>query len=153
RSWRIHLCTFTWLAALPLRQAKVLEFVLTYSRENGASPTVREVMAFLGVRTPRGALIHLQALTKKGFLKHTPRIARGYRAANEGSPAAAVASPPSDEERSHTQNNTARAGAGDHHHEVLPLRSPRKVNSSEARIPILGRVPAGGPSVQDEDFL
>lgn len=54
------------------RQAQVLEFINDYLEEHGYPPTVREVAANFGFRSPRAAHDHMKALQKKGFLRSTP---------------------------------------------------------------------------------
>ncbi len=54
------------------RQAQVLEFINDYLGEHGYPPTVREVAANFGFRSPRAAHDHMKALQKKGFLRSTP---------------------------------------------------------------------------------
>ena len=55
------------------QQARVLAFI----RDNAAlySPTVREIAAAFGFKSPNGVTCHLAALERKGYLrrKHTVR--------------------------------------------------------------------------------
>ena len=55
--------------ALTGRQSQVLEFIKKYQSEQGYPPTVREVAAQFGFRSPRAAHDHIKALEKKGFLR------------------------------------------------------------------------------------
>jgi repressor LexA len=61
------------------RQAAVLAFVQEWSARHGVPPTVREVAARFGFRSPRAAADHLDALVRKGALRRTPNTARGLR--------------------------------------------------------------------------
>jgi repressor LexA len=54
---------------LTKRQAEVLEFINRYLEEHGYPPTVREVAAHFGFRSPRAAHDHMKALQKKGYLR------------------------------------------------------------------------------------
>jgi len=58
-------------------QARVLAFI----RENVAyySPTVREIAAGIGVRSPHSVTQHLDKLEEKGLIERTPRSPRGIR--------------------------------------------------------------------------
>lgn len=49
------------------RQKKVLDFVLSYVDKHGYPPSVRDVARAFRI-TPRGAMIHLDALEKKGYI-------------------------------------------------------------------------------------
>jgi len=54
---------------LTKRQAEVLEFINTYLEDHGYPPTVREVAAHFGFRSPRAAHDHMKALQRKGYLR------------------------------------------------------------------------------------
>ncbi|MGD8564015.1 MAG: transcriptional repressor LexA [Desulfarculaceae bacterium] len=54
---------------LTRRQGQVLEFITQYQAEHGFPPTVREVAAHFGFRSPRAAHDHIKALEKKGCLR------------------------------------------------------------------------------------
>lgn len=58
------------------RQAQVLEFIQQFLNEQGYPPTVREVAARFGFRSPRAAHDHMKALEKKGFLRSEPGLPR-----------------------------------------------------------------------------
>jgi repressor LexA len=65
--------TETERPSLTEQQARVLQFIT----DNAAmySPTVREIAAAFGFRSPNGVTCHLVALERKGYLKrrHTAR--------------------------------------------------------------------------------
>ena len=54
------------------QQAKVLAFI----QDNAAmySPTVREIAAAFGFRSPNGVTCHLVALERKGYIKRTSTV-------------------------------------------------------------------------------
>lgn len=54
---------------LTQRQAQVLEFIEEFTRAHGYPPTVREVAANFGFRSPRAAHDHMKALEKKGYMR------------------------------------------------------------------------------------
>ncbi len=54
---------------LTKRQLQVLEFIDDFIAGHGYPPTVREVAARFGFRSPRAAHDHMKALQRKGFLK------------------------------------------------------------------------------------
>jgi repressor LexA len=55
---------------LTARQAEVLEFI----KANMAvfSPTVRQIAAAIGAKSPHAATVHLDALERKGRIRRTP---------------------------------------------------------------------------------
>ncbi len=58
------------------RQAQVLEFISDHLARHGYPPTVREVAAHFGFRSPRAAHDHVKALQKKGYLRSVPGRSR-----------------------------------------------------------------------------
>jgi len=62
------------------RQRQVLDFVQRYQQVGQPSPTVREIAAHFGFRSPRAAQDHLAALERKGLLDRMPGKARSLRA-------------------------------------------------------------------------
>ena len=63
---------------LPHRQYYALKVLKRFHRKNGYSPTFREIADSMGI-TPAGAVRHIVALTKKGYIETTPKIARSIR--------------------------------------------------------------------------
>lgn len=60
---------------LTARQAEVLAFIKANSGLFG--PSVRQIAAQFGFRSPNGVICHLDALEKKGFITRRPKVARG----------------------------------------------------------------------------
>ncbi len=62
--------TATAKERLTARQQEVLDFI----KANMAvfSPTVRQIAAAIGAKSPHSATGHLDALEKKGFIRRTP---------------------------------------------------------------------------------
>ncbi|WP_287154888.1 transcriptional repressor LexA [Candidatus Solincola tengchongensis] len=54
------------------RQEEALEFVLSTLERRGYPPSVRELCEALGLSSTRGALRHLEALERKGFITRAP---------------------------------------------------------------------------------
>ncbi len=61
---------------LTKRQSTVLEFLKGFIRDFGYPPTLREISAYLGIKGPKNARKHLEALERKGFLKRSANISR-----------------------------------------------------------------------------
>ena len=52
------------------RQAEVLAYIKRFMRANGAPPTIRETMVAFGFAGPNGVRVHLEALVRKGLMRH-----------------------------------------------------------------------------------
>lgn len=53
---------------LTARQAQVLEFVTSYLDEYGCPPTLREISEHIGVKGTATAIMHLDAIERKGYV-------------------------------------------------------------------------------------
>lgn len=62
---------------LTTRQAEVLEFIKANAAMYG--PTVREIAAALGIKSPNGVVCHLDALVRKGAIERTPMKSRAIK--------------------------------------------------------------------------
>jgi repressor LexA len=73
---------------LPLtpRQEEILEFLGAYTRDNGYPPTVREICAATGLKSPRSVSQHLQALEKKGYIERGRNKSRAIRFLQDPAP-------------------------------------------------------------------
>lgn len=69
--------------SLTKKQKAVLDFVINYIKDNGLSPTVREVAEEFGFSSPATAHEHLQNLKDKGFIKIHPDEIRGLEPAKK----------------------------------------------------------------------
>jgi repressor LexA len=54
------------------RQKEVFNFILEALEERGYPPSIREICEELNLSSTRGALRHLEALEKKGFISRSP---------------------------------------------------------------------------------
>lgn len=61
---------------LTARQAQVLEVIEKAIRAQGYPPTIREIGAQLGIRSPQGVSDHLAALERKGYLNRSQARSR-----------------------------------------------------------------------------
>lgn len=69
------------------KQAQVRDEVARYWRQHGKSPTVRELAAACGVSSSCTMQRHLEALVRKGALKHAGTYRyRGYQVVGENAP-------------------------------------------------------------------
>ena len=62
---------------LTAEQQRVVSYIIKYRAENGFPPTVREIAAALGYRSPNNVRQHLRLIEQKGFLRLLPGKARG----------------------------------------------------------------------------
>lgn len=63
--------------ALTAQQQRVLSFMLEYRAKNGFPPTVREIAASLGYKSPNNVRQHLRLIEQKGVIRLFPSKARG----------------------------------------------------------------------------
>jgi repressor LexA len=61
---------------LTQRQEDVYKFIREKMRGRGYGPTVREIAAQFGIRSPNGVVCHLKALEKKGLITREPNMSR-----------------------------------------------------------------------------
>jgi repressor LexA len=64
---------------LTTRQSAIFQFMVAMLAERGFCPTVREIGAKFGIRSPNGVICHLKALEKKGMIERDHQCARGIR--------------------------------------------------------------------------
>ncbi|MCS6975461.1 MAG: transcriptional repressor LexA [Gemmatales bacterium] len=69
---------------LTKRQKEIYQFIKEKIESRGYGPTVREIGAHFGIKSPNGVMCHLKALEKKGFIQRQGFSARaiqlvGYR--------------------------------------------------------------------------
>lgn len=77
---------------LTKRQESVLGFVREFISMRGYAPSLREICAKFGIKSPKNAKKHLEAIEKKGFLKRSPNLSRAIELA--GAPVKNVISVP-----------------------------------------------------------
>ncbi len=63
---------------LTKRQEAILQFVLDYIQHEGYPPSIREIGKEFGIGSLRGVTVHLDALSRKGYIEraNTPRSIR-----------------------------------------------------------------------------
>jgi repressor LexA len=71
---------------LTKRQEQVLRFIQGKQDSEGMTPTFREIAAHFRFRSVNAALMHVQALLTKGFLKNLPGRARSLQIADPNAP-------------------------------------------------------------------
>jgi repressor LexA len=64
---------------LTKRQQQILEFIRRQQLGGGQTPSLREIAGEFGFASPNAAQDHVQALIRKGFLKHLPGKARSWQ--------------------------------------------------------------------------
>ena len=64
---------------LTSRQEEILDYMLSFTQELGYPPTVREICKATGLKSPRSASQHLQALERKGYIQRGRDKSRAIR--------------------------------------------------------------------------
>ena len=64
------------MAILTPRQREIYEFLKGQILNRGYGPTVREIGAEFGIRSPNGVMCHLKALEKKGLITRESHMSR-----------------------------------------------------------------------------
>lgn len=54
------------------KQQQVLEYIVEKIQKQGYPPTVREIQAHFGLKSPSAPFVHLKSLEKKGYLRRDP---------------------------------------------------------------------------------
>ena len=70
------------LPNLTKRQKIIIDFIVNYIKDNGLSPSVREIAEELNLSSPATVHEHLQNLREKGFLTIKPEKIRGLEPAH-----------------------------------------------------------------------
>lgn len=63
------------------KQARILKFISNRIKIQGSPPTIREIAIFFGFKSTGTVRDYIRVLSKKGFLRHNPRVARGLEIA------------------------------------------------------------------------
>ncbi|MBI5588243.1 MAG: repressor LexA [Deltaproteobacteria bacterium] len=61
---------------LTVRQREILGFIKDYIGDRGYPPSLREICGHFGIKGPKNAGKHLDALEKKGFIRRGSKISR-----------------------------------------------------------------------------
>lgn len=65
------------------KQRRILKFIVEVIERHGSAPTLREIAARFGFRSPASVQTHLRALEKKGYIKRRAWSARGIEPVGE----------------------------------------------------------------------
>jgi len=60
-------------------ERKILDYMVSYLRENTYQPSIREIGEEFGIKSTKTVSEHLQALAEKGFLERDPSRSRGVK--------------------------------------------------------------------------
>jgi repressor LexA len=66
------------------RQRQVLDFVASYLDEHGCPPTLREISNHIGTKGTATAIVHLEALERKGYLNRREGSSRNISIVGRG---------------------------------------------------------------------
>jgi repressor LexA len=112
------------------RQRQVLDFLRRSLAERGFPPTIAEIAAHFGLRSPNAAAQHLRLLARKGAIEITPGLSRGIRLMQKA--------------RRPSLTAMQRASLS------LAQRASPSL-AQRASLPIIGRVAAGSPILAEEN--
>ena len=65
------------------RQQEIYDFLRTKIIDRGYGPTVREIGAEFGIKSPNGVMCHLKALEKKGLITREEKMSRAIELAHK----------------------------------------------------------------------
>jgi len=120
------------------RQRQVLEFIRRSVAERGYPPTIAEIAAHFGMRSPNAAAQHLRLLKQKGAIEVAPGLSRGIRLVGPFASMPMAGAP----------SGSAHAAA----RSVAPRAAKRAAAApASAALPIVGRVAAGSPILAEEN--
>src|SRR5262245_50446988 len=109
------------------RQRQVFAFLRSTVAERGFPPTIAEIAAHFGMRSPNAAAQHLRLMAKKGAIEIEPGISRGIRLKGEGK----------SEKNGKNDKNDKNEKNGK--------------RSDSSSLPVIGRVAAGSPILAEEN--
>jgi repressor LexA len=126
------------MQGLTHRQQMVLEYIRRSITDRGYPPTLREIGAFMGIRSTNGVNDHLRALERKGYLTREDMKSRALRPAMMG--------PDTKGSVKVEAANANGNGAGDVH---------ERMNDDErlVEVPVIGRVAAGLPILAEQNVV
>lgn len=64
---------------LTAKQQAVLDYIRAFRREHAYVPSIRDMMAHFGIKSPQGIACHLRALRRKGRIVWDEGLARSVR--------------------------------------------------------------------------
>jgi repressor LexA len=113
-------------AGLTQRQTRVLEVIRTSVESRGYPPSMREIGEAVGLSSTSSVAHQLMALERKGYLRRDPHRPRAYevRSPDGGRPLAPAGAAPSVRDVNHFPD--------------------------AARVPVVGRIAAGGPILAEQ---
>lgn len=123
------------MQGLTHRQQMVLEYIRRSITDRGYPPTLREIGAFMGIRSTNGVNDHLRALERKGYLTREDMKSRALRPAMMSA-----------DGKSPIKVEAANAnGAGD---------AERMTDDERlVEVPVIGRVAAGLPILAEQNVV
>lgn len=124
------------MQGLTHRQQMVLEYIRRSIHDRGYPPTLREIGAFMGIRSTNGVNDHLRALERKGYLTREDMKSRALRPAVPGG----LGDP---------ANESAVPAAANGNGDAGTVRDDERL----VEVPVIGRVAAGLPLLADQNVI
>jgi repressor LexA len=123
------------MQGLTHRQQMVLEYIRRSITDRGYPPTLREIGAFMGIRSTNGVNDHLRALERKGYLTREDMKSRALRPAS----------------MTPGSNGTVKVEAANDGDLAEPTRGTDDDRLVE--VPVIGRVAAGLPILAEQNVV
>ncbi len=141
------------MQGLTHRQQMVLEYIRRSIHDRGYPPTLREIGAFMGIRSTNGVNDHLRALERKGYLTREDMKSRALRPldGNGGDLLGAI-------NRANAALSGALPSAGLDAEAANDARPPagERLRDDDERlveVPVVGRVAAGQPILAEQNII
>jgi repressor LexA len=122
------------MQGLTHRQQMVLDYIRRSIVDRGYPPTLREIGAFMGIRSTNGVNDHLRALERKGYLTREDMKSRALR------PSMEKIAPLASEREAAVANGNAEPHGGDEDERLV-------------EVPVIGRVAAGVPILAEQNVV
>ncbi|MBK7395906.1 MAG: transcriptional repressor LexA [Myxococcales bacterium] len=149
------------MQGLTHRQQMVLEYIRRSIHDRGYPPTLREIGAFMGIRSTNGVNDHLRALERKGYLTREDMKSRALRPLDGMHPHNAAAN--GDLLGAIGRANAALSGAlpsagldAEAANDARPPGERTTLRDDDERlveVPVVGRVAAGQPVLAEQNIV
>lgn len=123
------------MQGLTHRQNMVLEYIRRSITDRGYPPTLREIGAFMGIRSTNGVNDHLRALERKGYLTREDMKSRALRPTVING-----------DTKSTIKVEAANANGSNDHETVVE-------DERLVEVPVIGRVAAGVPILAEQNVI
>lgn len=122
------------------RQIQIYDFICAYSQEHGYPPSVREIGAAVGLKSPSTVHAHLKVLEEAGLIRRDPKKPRAIEV---------VAKPESEPIDAETSPFVVEDAADES--EPALFEVVQDIDNNTITLPVVGRVAAGEPILAEQN--